>query len=78
MKYVAGFFLLLFVLVSSAQLQSPADFIGYELGDRFTRHADVVDHFKHVAASPDNVNLEEYGRTYENRPLLLAYIASAR
>jgi hypothetical protein len=61
---------------SKAQLQSPAEFLGYELGSKFTQHFRVVDYFKHVANSP-NVKLEEYGRTYEGRPLLLAYIASA-
>ena len=76
MKYVSGVFLSFLVFISTAQLESPDVFLGYELGSRFTRHADVVDYFKHVAASSDNVNLEEYGRTYENRPLLLAYIAS--
>ena len=61
---------------SKAQLQSPAEFLGYELGDKFTQHYRVVDYFKHVANSA-NVKLEEYGRTYEGRPLLLTYIASA-
>ena len=61
---------------TNAQLQSPAEFLGYELGDKFTQHYRVVDYFKHVANSA-NVKLEEYGRTYEDRPLLLAYVASA-
>ena len=59
-----------------AQLQSPAEFLGYELGEKFTQHYKVVNYFKHVANSA-NVQLVEYGKTYEDRPLLLAYIASA-
>lgn len=61
---------------TQAQLQSPSEFLGYELGSRFSRHADVVDYFEHVAANSGQVKLEEYGRTYENRPLVLAYVAS--
>ena len=70
------FFVLFACLQVDAQLKSPKAFLGYELGDKFTRHHSVVDYFKHVADVSSNVVLEEYGRTYENRPLLLAYIAS--
>jgi Zinc carboxypeptidase len=59
-----------------AQLQSPAAFLGYELGDKFTQHYRVVDYFKHIAAQSAMVKLTEYGKTYEGRPLLLAYITS--
>jgi Zinc carboxypeptidase len=74
-KYFVILGLFLTYSQSFGQLQSPAEFLGYELGDQFTLHYRVVDYFKHVAESP-NVKLEEYGRTYEGRPLLLAYIAS--
>jgi hypothetical protein len=42
---------------SSAQpaLQSPAQFLGYELGDRFTRHHRMVEYFKHVDEAMANV-----------------------
>jgi len=76
MKYISSLSFLFFVLSAMAQLQSPAEFLGYELGDRFTRHSDVVDYYEHVAEVSSMVKLEEYGRTYENRPLLLAYVAS--
>lgn len=76
MNYFSGIALLFFALIASAQLQSPAEFLGYELGDRFTQHSDVVDYFEHVATFSSNIQLQEYGKTYENRPLLLAYIAS--
>ena len=60
-----------------AQLQKPAEFLGYELGDRFTRHHRVVEYFEHVtAARPGNVKLIQYGETYEHRPLTVAVIAS--
>ena len=32
-------------------IPSPAGFLGYELGDHFTLHADVLDYFEALAAS---------------------------
>jgi len=60
------------------KLQSPAEFLGYELGDRFTRHYRMVEYFKHIAeSSPENVLVQQYGETYEHRPLIYAVITSA-
>ena len=59
------------------QLKSPSDFLGYELGTQFSRHHQVVDYYKHaVAQMPNQVKLEKYGKTYEHRPLYVAYISS--
>ena len=67
-----------FPVFLSAQLNSPSAFLGYEIGSRYSPHFRVVDYFKHAAATmPSNVKLEQYGVTNENRPLILAYIASA-
>ncbi|MBN4056163.1 zinc carboxypeptidase [Rhodothermus sp. AH-315-K08] len=57
-------------------LQSPADFLGYELGSRFTPHHRVVDYYEHVAETSDKVMLYQYGETYEGRPLLAAYVGT--
>ncbi|MEP0548846.1 MAG: M14 family metallopeptidase [Rhodothermales bacterium] len=57
-------------------LQSPATFLGYELGDRFTPHHRVVDYVQHVAAHSPNVRWEPYGETVEGRPLGVAYVAT--
>ena len=72
--------LLLTFLASGLQaqeLQSPSEFLGYELGDRFTRHHRVVDYFEHVASVKGNVLLRQYGETYEHRPLMYAVISSS-
>ncbi|MBO3097271.1 M14 metallopeptidase family protein [Gelidibacter pelagius] len=73
----------LFVLLSpifasqSQYLQSPSEFLGYELGTEFSRHHEVVDYFKMVASQlPKQVKLETYGETYERRPLYTAIISS--
>lgn len=62
--------------VHAQSVQSPAEFLGYELGERFTRHHQVIDYFNHVAERSELVQLEPYGTTYEGRPLLTAYVAS--
>jgi hypothetical protein len=71
-------FVLLFVsFTARAQtLLSPSQFLGYELGERFTRHHRVVEYFQHVAAALPNVDFHYYGETYEHRPLVYAVIAS--
>ncbi|MGB5553513.1 MAG: M14 family zinc carboxypeptidase, partial [Flavobacteriaceae bacterium] len=62
----------------SQAIQSPSEFLGYELGTQFTRHHQVVDYYEYLATTvPDRVKLQEYGKTNERRPLLLAYVSSA-
>ncbi|MCK7590008.1 M14 family metallopeptidase [Subsaxibacter sp. CAU 1640] len=59
------------------QITSPKDFLGYEVGTRFSRHHQVVDYFKKVESElPKQIKLEKYGETYEHRPLYVAYISS--
>ncbi len=59
-----------------AQIQSPEAFHGYELGEKFTRHHQVKDYYKHLAEQSNQVILQQYGKTYEERPLLLAFVSS--
>ncbi|MDC1505261.1 M14 family metallopeptidase [Winogradskyella sp.] len=75
--------IILFVLLSfqnltlAQNIQSPSDFLGYEIGTQFSRHHQVVDYFKTVANQlPNQVKLEQYGTTNERRGLHLAYISS--
>jgi hypothetical protein len=66
------------VLFAQAQLKSPDEFLGYELGSHFTPHHKVADYFRQTAAaSPKNINLIEYGKTNEGRPLMVAVVSSA-
>lgn len=71
-----------FFLVCSAfgqtGLQDPSEFLGYELGSRFSRHASVIDYFKHVEANSDRVQLVSYGQTNEGRPLVVAFVSAAK
>jgi hypothetical protein len=63
--------------VVAQDLQSPAQFLGYPVGAKYTRHHRVVEYFKSVAqAKPEMVKLEKYGETNEGRELLITIIAS--
>lgn len=57
-------------------LQSPADFLGYPLGTRFTPHHRVMAYVDHVAAARANVQTKPYGTTYEGRPLRVVLVSS--
>ena len=72
-------FILLFISTNSfAQLKSPDEFLGYQLGNRFTPHYKIVNYFNQAAvAMPQVMKLEKYGETNEGRELLLAFISSA-
>jgi len=71
-------FILLFVSNALfAQLKSPGEFLGYQLGSKFTPHYKIVNYFNQAAAAtPQMMKLEKYGETNEGRELLLAIVAS--
>ena len=76
------FFVFLTFLISSytsfsQSLKSPDDFLGYQLGSKYTPHYKIVNYFQQAAnAMPKMIRLEQYGQTNEGRTLLLAFIAS--
>ncbi|MEX2336464.1 MAG: M14 family zinc carboxypeptidase, partial [Fulvivirga sp.] len=70
------FLLLFFIFQSQAQLQSPTDFLGYEPGEQFSRHADVINYFEHLAEQSPLVEYQTYGKTNERRPLTYAVVSS--
>ena len=79
MKYQYAFLIfLLFIgqFLNAQELQSPSDFLGYELGSQFSRHADVVNYFDHIAENSPMVEYHTYGKTNERRPLTYAVISS--
>lgn len=56
---------------------SPKQFLGYEIGEKFTRHAEVVSYFNALqTAFPKMVKVEKYGETYEHRDLLQVFIGT--
>lgn len=79
MKYffTSVLFLFVFEIGFSQQVKSPSEFLGYDIGTQFTRHADIVNYFNHVAESSDMVTYQEYGQTNERRKLTYAVVTSA-
>ncbi len=68
----------LFLITSTAfaQLQSPDEFLGYELGERWTHHHRVLAYVTHVAEESDWVTIHHYGETYQGRELVYLVVTS--
>jgi len=77
MKYHFSFLFFFLISISVfAQLQSPSEFLGYEIGTQFSRNADVTNYFEHVAANSNMVQFSSYGKTNERRKLTYAIVSS--
>ena len=74
-RYITILFLFISLTIS-AQIKSPSEFLGYEIGTQFTRHADVVNYFEHVASNSKLVTYDSYGKTNERRSLTYAIVSS--
>tara|TARA_R110000868_G_scaffold304437_16_gene565265 strand:+ start:43633 stop:46227 length:2595 start_codon:yes stop_codon:yes gene_type:complete len=57
-------------------IPSPAEFLGYELGDEYTFHHQIMAYFERLAELSDKITFQEYARTYENRSVNYAIITS--
>ena len=55
---------------------TPESHIGHEIGDRFTRHHQIVDYMYALAESSEHAIASEYGRTHQARPLMTMTISS--
>lgn len=60
----------------NGSLQNPAEFLGFEPGERFTPYAASVNYFRYLADGSPRIHLTEYGRSHEDRPLLLLTVSS--
>ncbi len=58
------------------QLQSPTQFLGYELGEQWTPHHNVIEYCKHVAEISPMVQWKSYGTTYEGRELIYLTVST--
>ncbi|HLE85863.1 MAG TPA: M14 family zinc carboxypeptidase [Thermoanaerobaculia bacterium] len=54
---------------------SPAEFLGYPLGSRFTHHHRILEYLERLAEASPRVAIWRYGETYEGRPLTLVAIS---
>lgn len=62
--------------ISSSNIQSPSDFLGYELGTQWTPHYKVMDYVQYLADQSEMVTAFDYGTTYEGRELVYMVISS--
>jgi len=51
-------------------IPTPSEVLGYEVGEWHVSHDQLQYYMRTLAAASDRIQLEEIGRTYENRPLL--------
>ncbi|GGD85251.1 M14 family metallopeptidase [Planktosalinus lacus] len=72
----SAIFLLVFSFGFSQNIQSPSEFLGYEIGTQFTRHADIVNYFNQVTETSALVTYHNYGQTNERRQLTYAVVTS--
>jgi hypothetical protein len=68
----------LFAVSALAQVPSPEEFLGYRIGDRFTPHHRILDYFNELTKRSNLITMRQIGTTYEDRPLVLATITSAK
>src|SRR6266496_1432238 len=61
-----------------AQIPTPDEYLGYKLGERFTPHARIVDYFNELTKRSTLITVQQFGETYEHRPLILAVITSPK
>ena len=59
-------------------VQPPDEFLGFTLGSRPVHHYEVLDYFNYLDKLLDNINLSEYGYTYEGKPLVYLMISSKK
>ena len=59
-----------------SSIPSPEEFLGYPIGDYHTRHDLVVAYLEKLAEISDKASISEYGKTHENRKLLILTIGT--
>ena len=60
----------------NSQIPSPADFLGYEVGEWHTRHDRIVSYFQELARLSDKATFQIIGYTNERRPQVVLTITS--
>lgn len=63
-------------LAHNEAVPAPSSVLGHPIGAQFSRHHDVLAYCEALAEASDRVRLEEYGRTWEDRPLVIMTISS--
>ena len=62
-----------------AQLKSPEEFLGRQIGTKITPHWKVLEYYKHVAEqAPQQIKFQQYGESIEGRPMYVFFVSSAK
>ncbi|MFZ9741952.1 MAG: M14 family zinc carboxypeptidase [Chitinophagaceae bacterium] len=57
-------------------IPTPAQFLGYQIGEQHTRHDRLVEYFKELDHLSDRVTVEEIGKTFEQRAQIAVVFTS--
>lgn len=60
-----------------ATIPTPEQFLGYPIGSHYTRYDRIVDYLKELDRLSDRVSFTVIGKTYEERPQVIAFFTSA-
>jgi len=58
------------------EIPKPSEIIGHEVGEWHVTHDKLVQYMYAIAKSSERIIIEETGKTYENRPLLILKVSS--
>ena len=59
-------------------IPKPSEILGHEVGEWHVTHDKLVQYMYAIAEASDRVIIEETGKTYENRPLLILKVSSSK
>lgn len=57
-------------------IPTPKDVLGYEVGEWHVSHDQLMYYMRALDAASDRIAIQEYARTYENRPLMVLVITA--
>lgn len=57
-------------------IPTPEQFLGYPIGTHYTRHDQIVAYFNELARVSGKIHVQVIGKTYEERPQIIATITS--
>ncbi|CAN5564485.1 M14 family metallopeptidase [soil metagenome] len=57
-------------------IPTPEEVLGFQVGEWHVSHDQLLFYLKKLAEASERITIEEYGRTYENRPLIIMTISN--
>ena len=57
-------------------IPTPEQFLGYPIGSHYTRHDQIVAYFNELARLSNKIHIQAIGKTYEQRPQIIATVTS--